>query len=45
MKDCPRRTFLKTMALGGAALRLGPFAWDALAAASGPALSLSLIHI
>jgi len=41
MKDCPRRTFLKTMALGGAALKLGPFAWDALAAASGPALSIA----
>jgi len=33
MKD--RRSFLKTLALGGAALKLGPFAWDALAATSG----------
>jgi len=41
MKDCPRRTFLKTLALGGAALKLGPFAWDALAAASGPSLSIA----
>lgn len=35
MKDYPRRNFLKTLALGGAALKLGPFAWDAFAAASG----------
>ena len=41
MKDCPRRTFLKTLALGSAALKLGPFAWDALAATSGPALSIA----
>ncbi|HKI12594.1 MAG TPA: DUF362 domain-containing protein [Candidatus Acidoferrum sp.] len=41
MRDCPRRTFLKTLALGGAALKLGPFAWDVLAAASGPALSIA----
>ena len=40
MRDCPRRTFLKTVALGGAALKFGPFAWDALAA-SGPALSIA----
>ena len=33
MKD--RRSFLKTLALGGAALKLGPFAWDAFAATSG----------
>ena len=33
MKD--RRSFLKTLALGSAALKLGPFAWDALAATSG----------
>jgi uncharacterized protein (DUF362 family) len=41
VKDCPRRTFLKTLALGSAALKLGPFAWDALAATSGPALSIA----
>jgi len=35
MKDYPRRSFLKTLALGGAALKLGPFAWDAFAATSG----------
>src|SRR5208282_112165 len=35
MKDCPRRTFLKTLALGGAALKLGPFAWDAIAGLGG----------
>jgi uncharacterized protein (DUF362 family) len=29
------------MALGGAALKLGPFAWDALAEASGPSLSIA----
>ncbi len=34
MKD--RRNFLKTLALGGAALKLGPFAWDGFAAASVP---------
>jgi hypothetical protein len=38
MKDYPRRNFLKTLALGGAALKLGPFAWDALAATSMPSI-------
>ena len=41
MSECPRRTFLKALAMSGAALRLGPFAWEASAANAGPALSIA----
>lgn len=41
MKECPRRAFLKTMAMGGVALKLGPLAWDAVAAPSGTSLSIA----
>src|SRR5512140_3765092 len=41
MKECSRRGFLKTCAMAGAALKLGPFALDALAATAGPALSIA----
>jgi uncharacterized protein (DUF362 family) len=41
MSDCSRREFLAACAAAGAALKLGPFAVDALAAANGPALSIA----
>lgn len=41
MSDCSRREFLAACAAAGVALKLGPFASDALAASSGPALSIA----
>jgi len=41
MSDFSRREFLAACAAAGAALKLGPFAMDALAAASGPGLSIA----
>lgn len=41
MSDFSRRDFLAACAAAGAALKLGPFALDALAATSGPALSIA----
>lgn len=41
MKDSSRRDFLKNCALIGAAMQLGSFATDAIAANSGPALSIA----
>lgn len=41
MSESSRRSFLKTCALTGAALKLGPFALDALAATTGPSLSIA----
>ena len=41
MSDFSRRDFLAACAAAGAALKLGPFALDALAANTGPALSIA----
>ena len=41
MNDSSRRNFLKTCAMIGAALKLGPFALDAVAIPAGPALSIA----
>lgn len=41
MSDGSRREFLKTCAMIGAAMQLGPFALDALGAASGPSLAIA----
>lgn len=41
MEECSRRKFLQVCAMAGAALKLGPFAEDALAAPAGPALSIA----
>jgi uncharacterized protein (DUF362 family) len=41
MIESSRREFLKKCALAGTALKLGPFALDALAATAGPALSIA----
>ncbi|HEX8925010.1 MAG TPA: DUF362 domain-containing protein [Terriglobales bacterium] len=41
MSDFSRREFLAACAVAGAALKLGPFALDALAANGGPALSIA----
>lgn len=41
MKDSTRRDFLKNCALVGAAMQLGSFATDSLAANAGPALSIA----
>lgn len=41
MSDCSRREFLATCAAAGAALKLGPFALDAMAATGAPALSIA----
>lgn len=41
MTEYSRRSFLRTCALTGAALKLGPFALDAWGATSGPALSIA----
>ncbi len=41
MSDGSRREFLKTCAMIGAAMQLGPFALDSLAAAAGPSLAIA----
>jgi uncharacterized protein (DUF362 family) len=41
MSDFSRRDFLAACAVAGAALKLGPFAIDAMAANSGPSLSIA----
>jgi uncharacterized protein (DUF362 family) len=41
MKDGSRRDFLKTCTMIGAAMKLGPFALDASAAAAGPELCIA----
>ncbi len=41
MSDGSRREFLKACAMLGAAMQLGPFALDSLAAASGPSLAIA----
>lgn len=41
MSDGSRREFLKTCAMIGAAMQLGSFAMDSLAAAAGPSLSIA----
>ena len=41
MNDGSRREFLKTCAMIGAAMKLGPLALDASAAAAGPAFTIA----